>query len=118
MRRFGPTLLLAATLVFFLPSLWGDFVYDDWRFIVDNPFVKSSFNPTEAFTNPHTIDTFPTHDIYRPLRTLLFQIGSACGGGKPFAHHLISLLIHLTNVYLAFLWIRRLLDPESRGDKG
>jgi tetratricopeptide (TPR) repeat protein len=109
----GLALVLICTAAAHLPCLWGDFVYDDWRFIVHNPFMKSPLDPIAVFTDPDTMDSLPVHDIYRPLRTLLFRIEYGLASGGPFLHHLVSLLLHVLNTILVFLWIRRLLDGES-----
>ncbi|MHC4945178.1 MAG: tetratricopeptide repeat protein [Planctomycetota bacterium] len=109
----GLALVLVCTAAAFLPCLWGDFVYDDWRFIANNPFMKSPLDPVAVFSDPDTMDCLPVHDIYRPLRTLLFRIEYGLGHGGAFLHHLMSLLLHGMNTILVFLWIRRLLDNDA-----
>lgn len=109
----GPVLLLLAAAGAFLPCLWGDFVYDDWRFIVHNRFMQAPVDPVWVFTDSNTLDDLSEQDIYRPIRTLLFQIEYKLGQGKPFLHHLVSLFFHLANTLLLFTWLRRVPHTDA-----
>jgi tetratricopeptide (TPR) repeat protein len=103
-------------------SLGGGFVYDDHRFIEHNAALRDLSVPT-AFTDPATASHGDgiQHDIYRPLRTILFSLeyqlfareGEA---GQVDFHlrwwHLVSVLLHALNALL----VLRLLKPLVRGD--
>lgn len=53
---------------------------------------------------------FARGDLYRPLTTLTYLCNYAVlgNGASPFGYHVINLALHLANVVLAFLLLRRL----------
>ncbi len=114
-RGGGPgfILLLLACAAAFAPALAGGYVYDDFRFIADNPFMEAPAPVTAVFTDPETMEDRPTRDIYRPLRTLLFQFEHRLGKGSPRVHHLAGILFHLVNTALAFLLIRTIVGRNE-----
>ncbi len=61
-------------------SLDGGFVYDDHRFIEHNSAIRN-LSISDAFTDPATASHSDgiQHDIYRPLRTILFAGGGSGG---------------------------------------
>jgi tetratricopeptide (TPR) repeat protein len=101
-------------------GLGGDFVYDDHRFLRANDDIRS-IPWLAAFTDPSTAshDEGIQHDIYRPLRTLLFAFEYALfadedAGVVDFnlpAWHLVSVLLHTCCALL----VLRLLAPVLRG---
>lgn len=88
-------------------SLGGEFVYDDFRFVEKNPSIHA-LAPVEFFTDPATASQEGgiQHDIYRPLRTLLFAAEYALFGVEPVGWHVVSLLLHLLNGMLLFVLLR------------
>lgn len=111
--RLLPGFLLLCTLLVYLPTLGGDFVFDDHRFIPRNPALTDLGNIPAFFTDPSTMTATNGesgwNDIYRPLRTVSFALDLRCFGLSPFAFRLENLLWHLLAVVLAFLLARRLL---------
>jgi hypothetical protein len=107
------TLLLAA-LWAHLGGLANGFVYDDHRFVETNRAL-STLTVETAFTDQgsHTADR--DRDVYRPLRALGHGFDLRRWGLDPFGFHLHSLLVHLANVILAWLLLRRMFpDPVHR----
>jgi tetratricopeptide (TPR) repeat protein len=114
--------LLAATLVAFVPGLVSDtFVFDDIRFIPHNRAIRDLGNTPRFFTDPSTMTqvnpgTAGAYDIYRPMRTLSFAVDWALFGEHAVWYRIESLLWHLAAVLLAWLLLRRLLgDPLAAG---
>lgn len=105
--------LLLLTAAAYLPCLTGAFVYDDLRFIEHNPFMDGPFDGIRIFTDPGTMEALPTHDIYRPVRTLFFYAERYFGCGGTLLHHLVGLLIHLLNTWLVYRLIL-LIVPDPR----
>ena len=103
-------------------SLDGEFVYDDHRFIEANEGIRS-VRPWAALTDASTASHGEgiRHDIYRPLRTILFSVEYALFAeedeqtGAVEFHlawwHALSILLHALNAVL--VW--RLLLPLVRG---
>ena len=86
--KAGSILLLAIVLAAFTPSLFNEYVYDDYRFIEHNPFMDGPLDLAAVFLDHGTMEREPNRDIYRPLRTLCFYLEHRLGGGSPFLHHL------------------------------
>lgn len=111
--RKGRFLVLAAVVVIaYLPSLSGDYVYDDVRFVAENTAIRS-LTPLRYFTDPSTVAEESWEGIYRPLRTLDFAIDWAIAGSSPWFFHLRNILYHLAGVILLWLLLSALL-----GEKG
>ena len=117
-------LVFGGTVVAHWGSLDGGFVYDDHRFIEHNRSVRS-IPLVGAFTDPGTASHGDgiQHDIYRPLRTLLFSVEYALfarerDDGAVDFHlrwwHFLSVLLHAINAVL----VLRLLRPLVRGAAG
>jgi len=88
-------------LLCYLPSLRGEFLYDDARFVVNNPYIDTVGNPARFFTDIETTAApdRATRDIYRPLRTLSYALLKGVGAG-PAGFHLLSVVLHAVCVAL------------------
>jgi hypothetical protein len=78
-----------------LVGLRGGFVYDDFRFFAENPGVQTLARPVELVADVARASVPPDHDIWRPLRTLLFAVEHALFGASAAGWHAVSLLLHL-----------------------
>ena len=98
-----------------MPSLFGEFVYDDTRFIETNPAIQhlSPAGMLSYFTDPKTVSTHVWQGIYRPLRTLEFAIDWAVSGGAPWFFHLRSMIWHVLGSLLVLSLFRRLAGAPS-----
>ncbi|MDJ0973624.1 MAG: hypothetical protein QNJ98_04125 [Planctomycetota bacterium] len=107
----GAALLVALLgFVAHAPSLDAGFVYDDHRFIAQNEAIRS-IDPVAFFTVAETTSAGEgiVHDIYRPLRTLLFSIEYALFELDAGRWHLVSLLLHALNAALVLVLLTRYL---------
>ncbi|MEE8106586.1 MAG: hypothetical protein V3T86_13710 [Planctomycetota bacterium] len=90
-------------LLCYLPSLRGEFLYDDARFVVNNPHIDTVGNPARFFTDIETTAApdRATRDIYRPLRTLSYALLKSVGADPdPGVFHLLNVLLHAVSVAL------------------
>jgi len=102
--------LLAAvgiTLVVFFPSLFNGFVlnWDDATYIQENDTIKAL-----SWVNLKTIFTGYVNGNYHPLTILSYALEYAVAGLKPFLYHFDNLILHLLNVALVFVFVRKLTD--------
>jgi protein O-mannosyl-transferase len=113
--RIALPLVGILALLAHLPSLQGDFVYDDDRFVRDHDAVHtlSLRQVGTFFTDPETYAASGGHNIYRPLRTLDFAVDWAVSGGQPWFFHLRSMLYHALGSILLLLVFRRLLPTPA-----
>jgi protein O-mannosyl-transferase len=102
------TAVLLAGLVY-LNSLNNPFVYDDVRSILNN---RSLADPSLA--------AIVLQNVSRPLVNVSYLIDHAIWGPSPFGYHVTSVLLHMLNVALLFLFTRgvaidrRPHDPPER----
>jgi protein O-mannosyl-transferase len=96
----------AAAGAVYLNALNNPFVWDDFRVVVDNPSIASLGNYHALFF----------HDVSRPLTNLSFAVGRAVWGPNPFGFHLVSILFHVLNVWLLFLFVRGALRDWQSAD--
>jgi len=101
------SVVLAATIVVYLTSLNGEFIFDDKVHIVRNPHAEDLTQAVLNFTSPGT----------RPVSNLSMVLNAKFFGKHPFAYRVVNLGIHLISVVVLFELIRgsvcRLLHDED-----
>ncbi len=98
------TILVIITFICFSGSLKNEFTnWDDHQYIIENPLVKSLSNENikEIFTNN-------VMGNYHPLSMLSFAIDYHFFQLNPKGFHATSIIIHLLNVILVFIFFRML----------
>lgn len=107
-------LLVAAVLsaVVFLPSLSGDWIFDDRNLIASNPYVHSFAAWTRWFTtdfwNVNEEMVRSHHLLYwRPAINATYALDWVVGGGTPVLFHLTNLVWQAVAGALAFHVLRR-----------
>src|SRR3989344_7211085 len=115
-KLLGPAvvgLLIIITLLVYVKVFNAEFVYDDFGFIVNNSAIQS-FTPFSKFFIDPNIFTGSQDETggknWRPIASFLFAIEYYLFGANPFGFHSASILIHLTNIVLVFLLIRKITD--------
>jgi len=94
----APLLLAGAVLLTYLNAFRGDFQFDDFNVIVDNPAVRS----WQAWL----------HDAprgVRPVLKLTYTLNWTCGLGL-FGFHLFNVAVHAANAVLVYFLFRRLSE--------
>jgi hypothetical protein len=106
-----PLLVVALAALSFMPSLFGDFIYDDRILILENPQVRDLSRWTDVFvTSFFDTGRGPVAGelvYYRPLVRLSYMIDWALTNGAPWVFHVVNLLIHALNAYLVVRLLRR-----------
>jgi len=83
----------------YVNALPGAFVYDDVRFISENPGVHSIQNIGRFFASFE--GTGGSREIYRPFRSASFALSWALWRGRAWGFHLENIALHLAN---ALMW--------------
>lgn len=101
-----PTILSLITLIFYYPSLWYGFLYDDLPTITKNIHVlkagKTNILSSEWFTNSRWISRFLNKFTYKYWQT------------NPFAFRIINLIIHISIGIFIFFILLKLLGNFSK----
>ena len=106
-------ILLAAAVFFaFFPVLHNGFTgYDDSDYVTGNPHVTGgppAANLAWAFTHSYAGN-------WHPLTWISHALDCALYGLHPAGHHLTSLLLHVANTLLLFVWLAWLTGARARG---
>jgi tetratricopeptide (TPR) repeat protein len=104
-------IIFSLNLLLFLPSVKGDFIWDDRDLILDNPFMQHPaflknvlFSPFEILTkNIESKDQFEGQtQFYRPISILSSWLDFKIWGFNPSGFHLTNILLHIINAILFF----------------
>lgn len=90
-----PLLFAVTAFIIYLPSLNGDFVFDDHKIIKNNPLVNVS-------KLSQIINILPTTDTSRRIGMMSFALNYYWGGTNPFGYHLVNVIIHFLNGLVLF----------------
>ena len=110
-RQYGPRAALAAILVFTAWVFWPVHgfgwvnYFDDRDFITGNPGITSGLTSTSL---RYIVSDQAYYATGGPLTWLSHLIDIELYGMNPAGHHVTGLLIHLLNVVLLFVLMRRL----------
>jgi len=99
--RWQITLLLLISTLVYTNSLFNGFAMDDHLYIQRNPQVaKPSLS---GLFRPN-----PISNVYRPVTFATLALNWSIAGNKPFAYHLVNLLLNAAVVVLLFFVLRSL----------
>ncbi|EDQ91409.1 uncharacterized protein MONBRDRAFT_23301 [Monosiga brevicollis MX1] len=96
---FVPVYLLvaAAAIAVHLPSLQGDFVFDDARGVVANPDVRLDTSWSDLWAHDFwgtPMTAARSHKSYRPLTVATFKLNNLLAGMAPAGFHWGNVLLH------------------------
>lgn len=94
-------IIAAATVWAFLPSLRGEFVWDDLMLIRDNPAFSAAGAGRFLFSSDY-FSAFRELS-WRPVCTLSFLIDYRIWGMNPAGFHAVNIAIHVLNAMLLYL---------------
>ena len=100
-------LLVAVTLVAYLPALRGQFVWDDDDYVVNNLLLHSLKGLSQIWFAPGTTPQ------YYPLSFTSFWVDYHLWKLNPLGYHLTNLLFQATNAILLWTLLRRLRVPGA-----
>ncbi len=108
---FAVIILFSLNLVVFLPSVKGDFIWDDRNLILNNTDIQSTsflkdflFSPFWLLTtNVESRGKFQEQtQFYRPISILSYWTDLKIWGFNPSGFHLTNILLHIINSILFF----------------
>ncbi len=118
----SPELLLLGLTVFavgmlaYVTSLPGNFHYDDFPTILQNPAVRDPGLLGRYFTDPNLFSGLKDNAMYRPVLLVTYLADYLLFGFRPLGWHLTNVLLHALNALLVVLLAARLLrvfSPEA-----
>jgi protein O-mannosyl-transferase len=102
-----PALIVAVVFLAFWPSLRGDFVWDDLRYLVDNPHFR-------GFSWPHLSWMFSSESMlaghYHPLTWMSWALDYLIAGGMhPHVFRMTNLVLHALVCVILYVGCRDVL---------
>ncbi len=107
-RRRATFWLCLLSVFAFIPALRNGFVYDDERYILQNPYIVSF-----SWEDLRFILTQPYFGNFHPLHHLLIATERWIFGYAPAGWHAVSLLLHALNTALLYPLLRRFGVEQS-----
>ena len=107
------TTLLITLLIIYWNAFDGQWQYDDFVNIVDNPNVHVTTLNGDAIARVFTGKNGPPTQDSRPLAYLTFALNHHLGGLNVFGYHLVNLTIHILTAFILFLFIHATLKLPS-----
>lgn len=107
--RVGLLLIIAMACIVFFPSFQFQFTnWDDDIHVTNNPAVHRlsleslalQFHPTSKY-------------MYHPLTMVSYSLDWMMGQGSPSTFHAMNVLLHLFNIVLVFLVLRKILPSDA-----
>ncbi len=113
-RRQSPIpaacLIIALTVVAYLPALDAGFVFDDSMYLVDNSRMGTVEGLASLWTDVGQPDY--RHQYY-PLTSTALWAQHQLWGFRPFGYHFVNVLLHALNAVLLWRLLRALRVPGA-----
>jgi protein O-mannosyl-transferase len=100
-------LLIAATLLAYAPAWHAGFIWDDDRYVTENPMLTAPDGLNRIWFSAHH------QSQYFPLTYTTFKFERALWGLNPMGYHGVNLLLHGLNALLVWILLRRLEIPGA-----
>jgi Tfp pilus assembly protein PilF len=109
-ERYIAGMVLLVTAITYLGTLQFDFVSDDIRQVLLNPFIKAWRYVPHYFTSSiwKQLEPFSSGNSYRPLFLLLLKINFSTFHNRPFGWHLAAIGLHVLVTWLVFLVVKNM----------
>jgi tetratricopeptide (TPR) repeat protein len=99
--------LVVAIIIAYLPALRSGYIWDDPRYVTDNPTLRSLAGLFHTwFTPGATVQ-------YYPMVFTTFWLEHHLWGIHPFGYHLVNVLLHAASAVLLLIVLRRLRVPGA-----
>jgi hypothetical protein len=105
-------LAMLVTVIVYLPSLNGGFVFDDFANIVSNDLIHIKHASLSELSG--AVAGFRSSDVGRPLASLSFALNWLATGADPRPMKITNLVIHLINGLLIYAMLLELLRFRAR----
>jgi len=99
---FAAAAIVLLTLVAYIPAMLGGFVWDDDKYVTENPLLTAPDGLKQIWFSLNS----PSQ--YFPLVYTTFRMEHAIWGLNPLGYHFVNLLLHIGNALLLWLILRRL----------
>ncbi len=103
--------IYSISLISFSNIFKNNFVLDDFSFVVNWPLIRNLKNIPQFFTG--YVPPIGQEGLYTPLKALFHAFSYRVFGLNVVGHHIFSLLIHFTAIYLVYQIIKVLTKEDK-----
>lgn len=118
--KFQIFIVIATSAIVYLNTLGNGFVFDDNDQVIGNPWIRDIKSLPKIFTT--SVWAFKPEysggNYYRPFMHVVYMLGHAISGLRPWGYHLVSVLFHVCSTVLVFLLAIILLHDKATTSKG
>lgn len=101
-------IILFFGFIAYFPTFKNDFIWDDFKLIVEEPFIKSWDRVILTFKPDYWINFHPSPGKkYRPLRSLSFTFDYTFWRLNPMGYHITNFVLHFVMSTLIFNFVRK-----------
>ncbi|MCA9751188.1 MAG: tetratricopeptide repeat protein [Gemmatimonadetes bacterium] len=111
-RRLPVLAALLAALAA-MPSLRGEFVYDDYPYVVDNADLAGGWDRVPRLFRVAFPSEAPERGLYRPVTSLTYRLDRSGGTRGPTRYHVTNLVLAFALGLAAHEALRRVLSARS-----
>ncbi|CAI5454177.1 unnamed protein product [Caenorhabditis angaria] len=112
------SIILLFSIVPYLPSIFGDFIFDDAETVKNNRIVNGKDSIFEIFERDfwgNPIKSQMSHKSYRPITTFTFWLNFKLHGFHTFGYHLINQFLHSLVTCLIYKFVKKIENIFSTG---
>ncbi|MGA2796896.1 MAG: tetratricopeptide repeat protein [Thermoguttaceae bacterium] len=102
----GVLLVIVAVFCVYLPSISGDFIFDDDIHLTEDKFIKAADGLFRIWTSKESVDFWPATNTF-------FWIEWRLWGMHPTGYHVTNLILHVIEALLIWLILRKLSIPGA-----
>ena len=116
-RRLSILIVIGVALSVYLNTLPNEFVVDDLHQVVDNQWITSPSHLPEIFSSGVWDFEGRESSYYRPVMYVFYLVTYMIFGLKPWAFHLVNILLHAAVTGLVFLFVQRICAERIPADR-
>ena len=102
----GARVILILTLLVYIPAITAGFIWDDDKFLTENPLIKASNGLYRFWFTTEAPDYFP-------LTSTSLWIEWRLWGMNASGYHVVNILLHIVSSFLIWLVLERLKIPGA-----
>jgi tetratricopeptide (TPR) repeat protein len=116
-RRLSILIVIGVAFSVYLNTLPNGFVVDDLHQVVDNQWITSPSHLSEIFSSGVWDFEGRESSYYRPMMYVFYMVTYMIFGLKPWAFHLVNILLHAAVTGLVFLFVQRICAERIPADR-
>ena len=107
-KKYNILILIILGILLYFPTLFYDFVYDDFPFIVENKNLNIDSINFIDFFKPN----FITNSIYTPLTFIIYWLIIKLFGISSFAFHFVNIVFYILSSLALYFLLKKIINND------